>query len=142
MGLAMNQRSELRALLLIWMAASLAMLLGFWAALMIFVTGIYELIKTIVDDPSFSGLGLMCLGCGLLFVLNFLFGRVRDRFEDRCWELINANGDPNAETPDSVLNRQANGATPDWRSAQARRSRRFSQRLRALVEMAWPSSRL
>ena len=131
-------RSRLRTILLLWMAAGATMVVGYSAAVAIFVFGFCE-----EFSPNASvamSVGPMVLGCGLQLLLVSLFLRIRDRFEDRCWELISAE----LRTPDGsrastqVLAKQVAGEDIRLAAVRARQSRHFAKRLKALVEQAWP----
>jgi hypothetical protein len=122
------------------MTSWIVLILGYCAALAVFVFGIHESIKSFLSG-TLTGLGPLALGCGLQVLLAWLFIGVRDRFESRCWELIRVNQDPSDNmTTEPVLGRQADGNDDRLAAARARRSRQFSKRLLALIDYAWPRS--
>ena len=84
----------------------------------------------------------MVLGIGLQLLLGLLFDRIRNRFEDHCWGLIEA--DPSTSIGggmEAVLARQVNGGDDRTAAAEARRSQRFNKRLEVLIDLAWPPQR-
>ena len=136
-------RAQLRALLIIWMAASLTWVAGYCAAIAISVFGFYEGVKSSASEATtLVNLGLMAVGSGLGLLLSFLYVRIRDRFEDLCWELIKADGGTSVDgTADTcVLRRQVDGSDARLAAVRARRSQQFTKRLQVLIERAWPRS--
>jgi len=136
----LDKRSQLRAIIIIWITALVTLILGNCAAITIFLFGAYQGVKSFFSNaPTLVSLGPLALGCGLQLLLVFLFVGVRDRFENRCWELIKADGGKSDEKANvSVLDRQAQGRDDRLAAVQERRSRQFSKRLRVLIEYAWP----
>ena len=134
-------RSRLRAVLLIWAAACLTVTVGYCAALAIFVFGIYEGVEAFSSsNPTLAGVGPMVLGCCSQLLLAFLFLGIRDRFENRCWQLVAAEAGALVGEPANtqVLSRQAAGEDNFAGNVRMRQSERLSKRLRALIEEAWP----
>jgi apolipoprotein N-acyltransferase len=137
-------------LLIIWMAAWLTAILGYCAALAIVVFGLYEVVRTFSfdavgefssDPPLFMSVGPMIVGCGLQALLVFLFVGVLNRFEDRCWKLINGHAGPSIgeAAGDAMVSRQADGDdSTSLAAVRARRSKNFAKRLRGLIDHAWP----
>jgi hypothetical protein len=136
-----STRSQLKAVLLIWGAATLAFIVGYFASLAITVYGFYEVVKAFSsDDPTFGSLGHMALGCGLQLLIVLLFFRIRDRFEHYCWQLVSGDAGTSISIAlgSQVLVRQADGEANHLDEVRARQSRRLSKRLQVLIEQAWP----
>ena len=136
-----STRSQLRTILLIWAAACLTLIGGYCAALAILLFGIYEGVRSFSSDaPPLTGVVPMVLGCGLQFLLVFLFHGTRDRFEHRCWQLIATDAGVLAsnEARTEVLTKQADGEGSYLADVRKRQSRALSERLRALIDQAWP----
>src|SRR4051794_15194600 len=86
-------RSQLRMALLIWAAAGLTFVVGYCAAVGILIFGIYEAWRSFSSsNPTLAGIGPMVLGCGLQLLIAFIFVGIRERFEDRCWQIVAADG--------------------------------------------------
>jgi hypothetical protein len=134
-------RLQLRTLLVVWAVAWLTSIIGYCAAIAVFVYGVLHLVTSLGShDSVLVSVGPMMLGTGLLGVLGVLIVAVRDRFEDRCWELISAEagtwvGDG---AGDRVLGQQADGRDERPAKVRAGRSQRLSKRLAVLVAHAWP----
>ena len=67
-------RSQLRAALLIWAAACMALIVGYCAAIAIFVLGVFEGWRSFsANPPTLGGIGPMALGCGSQLLILLLF---------------------------------------------------------------------
>ena len=133
-------RSELRTLLRIWIAALLASLFGSCCAFAVFIYGLFKDITYFTSDGAVpSGTVPMLIGIGLLLVLVTLSVRVAERFEARCWVLIaDTAASAGGIAGDQVLTMQTDGNEKLFPDVRALKARRFSQRLRVLIELAWP----
>jgi len=136
-----NVRSQLRTLLIIWATAQVTLIMGYGAALYLFILGLIQAAKSFATNPLPTLLP-MVLGTGLQLVLAVPIVGVRDRFENRCWSLIEAYTAMPTDDEDvaHVVRAQANGRDDRLAAVDARRSRRFRRRLAALIEQAWPRS--
>lgn len=136
-------RSQLRALLTIWAISSITCVAGYCAATGIVAFGIYEGVKKFSSDVPFLWIvGPLALGCGLQILLAHLAVGIRERFEDRCWELVEGSGGTSFQTTEeAVLARQVDGKDASLGAIRARRSQKFSKRVLLLMEYAWAQKR-
>ena len=128
-------RSQLRKALVVWAVASLTWIIGACTGIAI---SIYGFLQGLKSDGLLISIGPMWLGTALLLVLTVLFDRVRDRFERRCWELIEADPSTSIGGAEDVLAEQAGGRDDRTAAARARQSKRFHKRLAVLIEHAFP----
>ncbi len=133
-------RSRLRTYLLIWLAAAVTGVLGYCAAVAVFAFGLYQGFKVFTaDTPLSPSIGAILVGCGLQVFIVALFIRIRERFEQRCWELISSElGRTGDGRGAEVLQRLADGEANSVAEVRTHQSRRFSERLLTLIEYAWP----
>ena len=132
-------RSQLRNLLLIWAAACLVGLAGYLVALAVTIYGFVQAFASGSDRPLLSSLLPMVIGTALQAMLVTLFVGVRDRFEARCWDLIASDtGAIIVDGGAQALAGQTDGNEKRLADVRARQARRFSKRLRTLIEQAWP----
>lgn len=133
-------RARLRTYLLILMAASVTGVLGYAAAMAVFGYGLYQGVKVFTaDGPLWPCIGPLIAGCGLQALIVALFIRIRERFEQRCWELIHAAlGRTGDKRGAQVLRGLADGEAESVAEVRARQSRRFAARLQTLMAYAWP----
>lgn len=135
-----SDRSRLRTYLRVWMFAWVTGVLGYCAAVAVFAFGLYQGVKVFTSDaPPLPSIGAMIVGCGLQGFIVALFIRVRERFEQRCWELISSElGRTDDGRGAEVLQRLADGEALSVTEVRTHQSRRFFKRLLTLIEYAWP----
>ena len=138
-----SARLQLRRLLLIAAAAGLVGLVGYCIALAVAIYGLVLTFTSMISNSStLSGILISLIGNGVQLVICVLITGIRERFERQCWALIVANDGAMAvnENGSQVLTKQTDGDGNLLAAVRARQSRRFSQRLRALIAQAWPNS--
>jgi len=131
----------LRAILLIWAAAWLTFIVGYFASLALVAFGLYEVVQAFFSsDPTLASLVPLAFGAGLQLILCFIFLSIRDRFEHSCWELFEANSGASRGNAvnTQVLAKQTDGEERQLADMRSRQSRRLSKALGALIEQAWP----
>lgn len=131
------ERSLLRTLFRVRLAATLAWLVGYIAAVAITVLGF---VKMWSDDAGMGiGFGLMLLGTSLSLLMGRRLDRVRNRFEDISWSLIKTHAGPASdEERDGVVNRQAGGDDVRTAAVRVRRVRQLRKGLVSTIGELWP----